>query len=94
MTGRLASAGAISGLKAWTAYWIIECFFLAPLSGLFTAPYECQQPHPWFAVLALVVYTLSGAAGGALIAVCAGSLLPRRASSPACMPVSMATTGR
>ena len=91
-TASPALAGALSGLKAWTTYWVVESLFFAVSHTLHPPAEQFRQPDPWFADLALPVYMIAGALGGALIAVCANRLLPRRAAAsvPLSGPVSLA----
>ena len=72
----LAMGGAIQGLQAWAAYWVVECFFSGPLSWLLTPGYEYKPVHPMFTALALAVYLAAGAGLGALLAVCIGRMSP------------------
>jgi arylsulfatase A-like enzyme len=74
-----ALAGAISGLKAWTTYWLVESLFFAVLRTLHPRADEFRLPDPRFPDLALAVYMMAGAVAGALIAVCARLLRPDRA---------------
>ncbi|HET9319495.1 MAG TPA: sulfatase-like hydrolase/transferase [Bryobacteraceae bacterium] len=91
-TASPALAGALSGLKAWTTYWVVESLFFAVSHTLHPPAEQFRQPDPWFADLALPVYMIAGALGGALIAVCANRLIPRRAAAsvPLAGPVSLA----
>src|SRR5690242_10266211 len=92
-TASPALAGALSGLKAWTTYWVVESLFFAVSHTLHPPAEQFRQPDPWFADLALPVYMMAGILGGALIAVCAKRLIPRRAaaaSAPLAGPVSLA----
>jgi arylsulfatase A-like enzyme len=87
-----ALAGAISGLKAWTTYWLVESLFLAVLRTLHPRADEFRLPDPRFPDLALAVYLMAGAVAGALIAVCAKLLRPDRAVASIRLagPVSLA----
>lgn len=90
--GALAAAGALSGLKAWTAYWVIESIFSGLLHWLRPSGEEFRMQDPRFAILALGAYVIAGAVGGALIALCTAWLLPGRAAKaiPFAGPLSLA----
>ncbi len=74
-----ALAGAMSGLKAWTTYWLVESLFFAALRTLHPRADEFRLPDPRFPDLALAVYMTVGAVGAGLIAFCTKRLLPDRA---------------
>jgi arylsulfatase A-like enzyme len=69
----LVVSGAISGLRAWVAYWIVESVFWVLLPWFQTSSYEYRPAHPLFAVVALIAYIIFGAVLGALIALCLGA---------------------
>ena len=60
-TASPALAGALSGLKAWTTYWVVESLFFAVSHTLHPPAEQFRQPDPWFADLALPVYMTAGA---------------------------------
>src|SRR5579863_4184908 len=64
----LAFSGAVAGLRAFLTYWAVECLFLSVLPWLQTPAYEYVQLHPWFVILALGVYAITGAAVGGVLA--------------------------
>jgi arylsulfatase A-like enzyme len=84
-------AGAVSGLKAWTTYWLVESLFFAVLHTLHPRADEFRPPDPRFPDLALAVYAMAGAVAGALITVGAKLLRPHRAAAsiPLAGPVSL-----
>ena len=71
----LAVSGAAHGLQAFLTYWAVECFFLSVLPWLQAPAYQYQQLHPWFVVLALGVYSITGAVLGGVLSVCIGRVL-------------------
>lgn len=64
----LAISGAIRGLRAWVAYWIVESVFWIVLPRLLSPGYEYTPVHPLFAIVALGVYMAAGAVLGGLLA--------------------------
>ena len=68
----LAWSGAIQGLLAWLAYWLIESFFLHILPWLQAPSYEYMPSHAGFTAVLLGIYSvlglLTGAATGKVVA--------------------------
>jgi arylsulfatase A-like enzyme len=64
----LAFGGAANGLRAFLTYWAVECLFLSVLPWLQTPAYEYQQLHPWFVLLTLGVYAITGTILGGVLA--------------------------
>lgn len=60
--------GALSGLRAGAAYWIIECLVLGALTRLVTPGYLYQPLHSGFTIFALGVYLAVGAVLGLALA--------------------------
>jgi len=91
-TGRdLAIRGATNGLRAFLAYWAVECLFLSVLPWLQMPAYEYRQLHPWFVVLALGVYGMTGAILGGVLSLCIGPLWSReQAAAQMVGPLSLA----
>lgn len=85
-------AGGLSGLRSWTAYWVVESALLALLHGLGTPGGEYRQPDPRFALVALGLYALAGAGAGMLLGAVTQRLAPDRAASaiPFIGPASLA----
>lgn len=68
----LVRSGAIQGLLAWIAYWLIESFFLHVLPWLKAPSYQYMPSHAGFTAVLLGIYSiaglLTGAAAGVLVA--------------------------
>jgi arylsulfatase A-like enzyme len=78
----LAFSGAVHGLRAFLTYWAVECLFLSVLPWLQTPAYEYLQLHPWFVVLALGVYAITGAVLGGLLALLIHRFWTKEPSAP------------
>jgi len=67
----LTRVGAIQGLLAWIAYWLIESFFLHILPWLRVPTYQYMPSHAGFTAVLLGIYSifglLTGAAAGKLV---------------------------
>ena len=87
----LVVSGAISGLRAWVAYWIVESVFWVLLPWSLTPSYEYRPAHPLFAVVALIAYITSGAVLGVLIGLSAWRRILRgsRKVTPTLGPLSL-----
>jgi arylsulfatase A-like enzyme len=77
----LAFSGALNGLRAFLTYWAVECLLLSVLPRLQTPAYEYLQLHPWFVLLTLAVYALTGAVLGGVLAFCIARFLTKEASA-------------
>jgi arylsulfatase A-like enzyme len=87
----LALSGAIFGLRAWVAYWMVESVFWVLLPWFLKPSYNLRPADSLFAAVALSLYMIAGAVLGALIAICLGVEFPRvpQESFPLIGPLSL-----
>jgi len=79
----ILALGAISGVKAWLAYWIVECFLTTVLPWLLTPSYDYRSTHPLYPAFALVVYVIAGTVLSAAGIWIIEAILPGRAQRAA-----------
>jgi len=69
----LVRSGAIQGLMAWIAYWLVESFFLHILPWIQEPSYQYMPSHAGFTAILLGIYSiaglLTGAAAGKVVAI-------------------------
>lgn len=69
----LARLGAMQGLLAWIAYWLVESFFLHLRPWLLQPPEEYMPSHAGFTAALLGIYAVCGLLTGALAGIIVAS---------------------